>query len=212
METAEAARDLGLPLVLSYGMTETAAMITALPAREFLGGAFNAGLPLGNTRLSILDAEGRVCELGTAGRIQIECPSLFHGFHKNSSSTPKTGTYLSDDKGFLDDAGYLHILGRSDYKINSGGEKIDPHQIETVLLEEEAISAALVVGQPDPVWVEQVVLFYVSPQELNIKELLSGKLSGHKVPKLSIRVPELPLNLQGKIDWVQVRHLVQVYL
>jgi O-succinylbenzoic acid--CoA ligase len=211
-ETAEAARNSNLPLVLSYGMTETAAMVTALPIQEFLDGAFNAGRPLGETKLTILDAKNHACKIGEVGRIQIESPSLFHGYHKNKFLTPKAGTYLSDDEGFLDAKGCLHILGRRDQLINSGGEKIDPRQIETVLLEAKLVTAALVVGQPDPDWVEQVVLFYVSPEELNIKELLSGRLSGHKVPKLSIRVPELPLNLQGKTDWVEVRRLVQAYL
>jgi O-succinylbenzoic acid--CoA ligase len=211
-ETAEAARNSNLPLVLSYGMTETAAMVTALPVQEFLDGAFNAGHSLGHTKLTILDAKGHACKTEEVGRIQIESPSLFHGYHNKHSSASMAGSYLSDDEGFLDATGCLHILGRRDHLINSGGEKIDPRQIETVLLEAELVTAALVVGQPDPVWVEQVVLFYVSPKELNIKELLAGRLSGHKMPKLSIRVPELPLNLQGKTDWVEVRRLVQAYL
>ena len=133
------ARALKLPVVLSYGMTETAAMVTALPPDEFLAGQTNVGRPLSHALVKVIRDDGSVCPVGEIGHIRINAKSLFLGYHNRPASVSRIG-YLTDDEGYFDSLGRLHIVGRSDRLIISGGEKIDPHEtnrsVDLVMLQQ----------------------------------------------------------------------------
>jgi O-succinylbenzoic acid--CoA ligase len=199
----ERARELKLPVVLSYGMTETAAMVTALPPDEFLAGHINAGRPLRHALIKVIRDDGTVCPVGETGHIRISARSMFKGYHGRSRGVSKIG-YLSDDEGYFDSLGRLHIVGRSDRLIVSGGEKIDPHEVEQAIMNTGAVEQVLVIGWPDSEWGQKLVAFYVPnvvlSHEGKWEEELRADLVNYKIPKQMIQVPLLPLNDRGKVD------------
>ena len=199
----ERARELKLPVVLSYGMTETAAMIAALPPDEFLAGQTNAGRALSHALIKVIRDDGTVCPVGETGHIRISARSMFKGYHGRSSGVSKLG-YLSDDEGYFDSLGRLHIVGRSDRLIVSGGEKIDPHEVEQAIMNTGAVEQVLAIGWPDSEWGQQLVAFYVpsivESHEGKWEAELRADLVNYKIPKRMIQVPILPLDERGKVD------------
>ena len=208
-ETAERARAEKLPLVLSYGMTETGAMVAALGVEAFMAGAFHAGRALCHASLSIIDGAGKICAPGVVGRIRVASKALFYGYHAVRAEGLRDGGFLTDDAGFLDKEGQLHVVGRIDRLIQSGGEKVDPLEVEAAMLQVAGVEAALVLGQADAEWVERVVAFYVAESDLDLSLPLAGLLTAHKRPKLILRVAALPLNASGKVDSVKVAALLR---
>jgi O-succinylbenzoic acid--CoA ligase len=197
------ARELRLPVVLSYGMTETAAMVTALPPDEFLAGNTNAGRPLSHSLIKVIGEDGEVCSVDQTGRIQISGDSMFKGYHRRRSGITLNG-FLTDDEGYFDSVGRLHIVGRSDRLIISGGEKIDPHEVESAIMDTGAVEQVLVVGWPDAEWGQKLIAFYISSgvesNERKWEEELRADLVNYKIPKQMIQVPLLPLDERGKVD------------
>ena len=185
------ARELRLPIVPVYGMTETAAMVAAVPNADFLAEPDAGAVPVGDAEFAI-EADGR---------IRIKTPALFKGYHGRPSLDLSSG-FVVNDAGRLDSDGRLHVIGRVDRLINTGGEKVDPGEVESALLEIEEVSEALVVGEPDEEWGEAVVAYVVGEfpsVEIGwFKEQLSGRLASYKLPKRVYVVGALPLDSRGK--------------
>lgn len=172
------ARELKLPVVPVYGMTETAAMIAAIPSQDFLASADPGALMLGDARASV-DCDGS---------IRVRGSSLFKGYHGRARMEPSRG-FRTGDAGWLDGQGRLHLHGRMDRLINTGGEKVDPAEVREALLRLEGVAQACVVGEPSEEWGE-VVVAYLTPDsgaqatsETEIRSALKKQLSPYKIPK-----------------------------
>ena len=201
---AEQARVLRLPIILSYGMTETAAMVAAMPTEEFLAGRVTAGRPLDHVTVDIVSPTGSRCAVGEPGRIRIAGDCLFKGYRGSSGGLQGDGRYLTDDEGFVDEQDRLHVIGRIDRLIVSGGEKIDPREVEVAIRETGLVEEVLAVGRSDPEWGQMLVAFYTTSTDSEVSKDLEGRvreqLANYKRPKQMIRVPKLPLNEKGKLD------------
>ena len=209
---AEQAYVSRLPIVLSYGMTETAGMVTALPIADFLSGQLSSGQPLPHATIKVIAENGRTCSVGSIGRIEVQTQALFLGYQNCNSSNYDTTTFLTDDQGFVDMQGKLHVLGRIDRIINSGAEKIDPKEVESVLLGSNLIKEVLVVGWPDVEWGERLVAIYTSSKqgqiEAKLESWMRNNLAAYKRPKLMLRVDQLPLTENGKILHRELKKLI----
>lgn len=209
--TLKRARELKLPIVPTYGMTETAAMVAALPPDEFLAGITNSGRPLSHARIDIMCPDGRTCPVEHSGRIRVSGRSLFKGYHGQPGRNAQD-PFVTHDEGYFDSVGRLHVVGRADRIIISGGEKIDPTEIERVLLQTGGIRHAMVIGWPDPEWGQQVVAFYVAAgienEMVRWEKEIRAELSHYKVPKIMMRVPHLPLDERGKVDHRRIESLL----
>ena len=205
------AREWRIPLVPTYGMTETAAMVTALPPDEFLAGDASAGRPLRHAAVEVVREDGSLSAVGEAGRIRVRGRSLFRGYHGRKRSGPE-GAFLTEDEGRFDRLGRLTVLGRRDRMIITGGEKVDPHEVEQAMLETGAVKEALVVGWPDEEWGRRLVAFYTSAgvrtAPAKWEDELRAELAAYKVPKLIIEVPMLPLDGRGKVDRAVMEALI----
>ena len=199
------ARDLRIPLAPCYGMTETAGMVTALRVEEFREGLGSSGSVLRQVKISILGDEKEVLPSGETGRIGVQTPSLFSGYWGGQKHAD---FYTTDDEGWLDRSGHLHVKGRIDRTLITGGEKVDADEVEQALVQSGLVLEALVLGLPDKEWGQRVVAFYV-PRNLDqcskaLKTLLRAHLSEYKIPKQLIPVSRLPIDEKGKPDWSQI--------
>ena len=184
------ARAAGWPALPTYGMSETCAQICT----QRLGDMAETGVgqPLPGVDIQI-DSEGEIIVRG---------PSLMNGYLAEPALEPGTW-YRTGDIGRWDRRGHLQVLGRRSARIITGGENVDPVEVQAALLLHPAIEQAAVFGQPDPDWGEIVVALIVSSRRLSEDELkahLSPRLARYKHPKRVERRAELPRLKGGKLD------------
>jgi O-succinylbenzoic acid--CoA ligase len=187
----ERAAEAQIPLAPGYGSTETAAMVTALRPEEFAAGRRGCGGPLPHARVN----------LAADATIQIEADSLFRGYYPHQR---EAGPWSTDDRGRWDEHGSLHVLGRRDATIISGGEKIAPEEVEAVLRSTGQFADVAVVGVPEPEWGEVVVACYrVGPTPVDLAAAarrVAIELAPAKRPKHYLPLASWPRNEQGKLN------------
>ena len=195
----------GLDIHESYGMTESAAMVTYNHYNRHVVGS--VGTPVNLVEVQIRDLDGQVLESGKEGEICIYGPNITRGYLNNPEETKAAfwgGWYRSGDIGYLDKDGYLFIVDRLKDMIITGGENVYPREVEEILYTRPEIQECAVVGLPDKEFGERVTAFIVlqKEQQLDPKDLkayLKTHLAGFKVPKEFIIVNELPKNPAGKL-------------
>jgi O-succinylbenzoic acid--CoA ligase len=189
-ELAEAAARARLPVSPGYGMTETAAMVAALGPEDFLEGRRGSGRPMPHARIDITDD----------GLVRVSGESLFRGYFPEWRGER---TFTTEDLGNFDDRGILHIAGRRDDLIITGGRKVDPREVEAALRDSGQFSDVAVIGVPDPEWGHAVVACYPGDQPVpNLDQVafhLAG-LAGYKRPRRFAAIQDWPRNAQGKIN------------
>lgn len=192
-ELLEAGARARLPLAFAYGMTETAAMVTALRPDEFLAGGRGCGAVLPHAHLKVAANEGRIVVGGA---------SLFRGYWPET----RTGNvWASEDWGRFDDHGNLQVLGRLDAVIITGGEKVNPAEVEEALRASGRFSDVVVLGVPDPRWGAAVVACYPASDGGMQAQPALPQLAAYKHPKRYVGVPAWPRNAQGKVNRVALR-------
>ncbi|MFW5883766.1 MAG: AMP-binding protein [Verrucomicrobiota bacterium] len=198
-----------LPIIPSYGMTETCGMVAALPAEEFLAGWRGGGraLPGVDLRLEQDDATPN-----RAGRILLRTNALCEGLTDGDMPSER-GWFATQDEGYFDLVRNLHVLGRIDRAINTGGEKVDPAEVERALLEVQGVRSVMVRGVPDPEWGQRLVCCYTKNRESltskAIEAYLETRLSAPKRPKQYIEVDRLPYDDHGKLDTAKLQEYLQ---
>lgn len=207
-ELLESARNHNLPIAPTYGMTETAAQIATLKPAEFLQGRSGCGRVLPHAQVTIRAASGQELPPNQVGRVAIAAKSLMLGYFPQVSTKAEL---LTADLGFLDEAGYLHILGRADGAIISGGENVFPAEVEAAIWQTGLVIDVCVVGLTDPEWGQIVTAVYVPAQTATVEEIkaaIAPTLCRYKQPKHWVAVAALPRNAQGKINRQQVLALL----
>ena len=184
---AQDARKLNLPVMPVYGMTETAAMVAAIPVTDFLTDSRAGAIPIGDAKM----------EIDSSGRIRIQSPALFKGYYGREALDLTRG-FLSGDEGYIDENERLYVTGRIDRLVVSGGEKIDPYEVQDVVGAIAGIEEVLAVGLPDVEWGQKLVVYYTGHELVDWKERLKKQLVSYKLPKEMFRVEHLPLDEKGK--------------
>ncbi|MBD2412828.1 2-succinylbenzoate-CoA ligase [Nostoc calcicola FACHB-389] len=213
-EILEKARFHRIRLAPTYGMTETASQIATLKPDDFLNGKISSGQILPHAQVTICNQQGKILNSNQIGNITIQAQSLALGYYPIIQENQ--GNFRVDDLGFLDEQGYLNIVGRSSEKIISGGENIYPAEIESAIRETELVIDICVIGIPDKHWGQALTAIYIPKKSnisaLKIQTLLKDKLSKFKIPKYWIPQQNLPRNSQGKINRQQLEKIAMEYL
>ena len=195
------AQAAGVHVVATYGMSETC------------GGCVYDGLPL----------DGVAVAVGNDGRVRIAGPVLFEGYEDLPDLTGEVrrdGWFLTSDLGRMDEDGRLEVLGRVDDVIVSGGVKVPAAAVARRLREQRRIDAAEVVGIPDPEWGQRVVAVVVSqagvatrnvPPLDDLRNWVSQVHPREWAPRQLLRVPEIPLLPNGKVDRRAIEELVRIH-
>ncbi|NEM91098.1 class I adenylate-forming enzyme family protein [Galbitalea soli] len=225
-ETLRAASALFGPILLqTYGQSE-GLPYTVLTADDHVRAGEqqehsallgSAGRPTPNSVVKILDDEGKSVPPGTVGEVAVWTPGRMHSVWKNPEATAKRITHdgfvLTNDLGFLDDAGYLFLRDRRDDMIISGGFNIWPAEIESALEAHRDIDQALVFGIADEKWGETPVAIVVpragsALTEDEVVAWVRDRLGPVKKPgHVIFRAEPLPHNAIGKISRRAVRSL-----
>lgn len=191
----EAARNLGWPVLTTYGMTEACSQV----ASQRPGGTGEGvGWPLSGVELELRE-----------GQIHLRGGALFTGYLPATDSFEAGGWFATGDRARWGEHG-LVVEGRISDLIVSGGENLAPLRIEQALEAHPAVRAAVVVGLPDEEWGERAVATLVMEPD---EELAAGTLRTHLVDRLASferprgwrRVEALPLLPNGKVDRTRVR-------
>ena len=206
LQSAWAEHDIIIQQV--YGLTETAGGAAVLSAEHALDKEGSTGLPMFHTDIRVVDNDGRDTEPGCVGEILIRGPHVMRAYWNKPTATSETikdGWLASGDLGYLDEEGFLYVVGRKKDMIRSGGENIYPAEIENVLTEMPQVAEIAIVGIPDSVWGEAVcaVARLNEGEELTVNEIAKhcdGRIASYKIPKRLVVTSEpLPRGPTGRV-------------
>jgi O-succinylbenzoic acid--CoA ligase len=184
------AREAGLPVVQTYGLTESCSMATCEPPNDADGET--AGPPMPGMSVRIEN-----------GEIILRGPQLMRGF---DGQPPLQGEFATGDLGELDARGRLVVHARRTDLIVSGGENVYPAEVEAALLSHPAVREAAVVPMPDERWGQVGIAFVVTTAaEAELRKHLEGRLAKYKIPARFEQVTQLPLLPSGKPDRRKLR-------
>ncbi len=213
----------GFPVVPTYGLTEAASGVTALPAAEAANHPEAAGWALPGIRVRVVGDDGGQAAAGEVGEILVAGPTVFAGYDGDPEATARAlrDDWLhTGDLGVLDGAGRLVVVERSIDRIVSGGENVSPTEVEAVLGAHPDVVEAVVVGHPDREWgtvpVAAVTLrpgaaLAGAPDEAveaTLQAFARERLASFKVPKRIVRVEAIPRTASGKVRRPTVAELI----
>lgn len=209
--------------VNAYGLTETASTIAILGPDDHRNALSShdpavrrrlasAGQVLPTVEIEVRDEHDVPLPTGQPGIIFLRGEQV-SGEYSTGSVLDSSGWFCTRDRGYIDDAGYLFIEGRSDDTIIRGGENIAPAEIEEILLAHEAVAEVCVVGLPDFEWGQRIAAAVVlhlgaSATEDELQDLVRSRLRGSKTPEFVEFRTELPHTETGKL----LRRIVQEQL
>ncbi|MEG0071229.1 MAG: AMP-binding protein [Raoultibacter sp.] len=208
----------GLTIYEGFGQTETPLTIANLAGSTPCSGSMGKAVPL--YTIQIQRADGTSCHTGETGEICIKMDPRPAGimveYYRNAEKTAAAihdGWYHTGDTAWRDEDGYFWYIGRNDDVIKSSGYRIGPFEIESVLLEHEAVRECAVTGVPDPVRGKAVKATIVLSPGFSANDNLTRELqtwvkhrtAPYKYPRTIDYVDELPKTTNGKIRRVVIR-------
>lgn len=206
--------------VNAFGQTETNSTLTVLgPDDHKLNGTpeevernlkrlTSVGRPLPDVEVQVRDDDNAELPANEIGEVVIRTPRVMKGYANQESAT---AALLDDDSwlhtrdmGYIDEDGYVYLVGRKDDIIIRGGENIAPAEIEAVLHAHPAVDEAAIIGAPDEDWGQKIVAFVaLRPGQTasadDIGEFCKSRLASFKKPQEINFLDELPKNPLGKV-------------
>ncbi len=208
-------QSFGLGIHDFFGQTETVCVVSNYPCMKIKAGSM--GKPTPGHDVRIIDNDGNEKDVNEVGNIAINIqderpPGLFKEYWKDEEKTAeafKHGYYYTGDQAYKDEDGYLWFVGRDDDVIKSSGYRIGPFEVESALVEHDAVAEAAVVGVPDPKGVRGILVKayvilskdYEGSDELTkeLQEHVKNVTAPYKYPRIIEYVKELPKTISGKI-------------
>lgn len=204
---------LGVVVQTSWGMTELSPLGTCAPPVDPDRSAHVSGRPAVGVDLQLADADGAALseQRGVEGHLQVRGVAVIDQYFGDSNpATNDDGWFDTGDLARIDADGNLIITGRAKDLIKSGGEWINPAEIEAVISAHPSVSLAAVIGRIDPKWGERPILVVQTrdprgESDEDLLEVLRGRVPPWWIPDAVIRLGEIPLAPTGKIDKMRLR-------
>lgn len=209
----------GITIRDGYGQTESVCLVGSFPCIEPRFGSM--GKPSPGFDIHVIDFEGNILPPNQEGDIAVRVKptrpaGLFKEYWKDpekTASVHRGDWYITGDRAYKDDDGYLWFVGRSDDVILAAGYRIGPFEVESALLEHDAVAESAVVSSPDELRGEVVKAFVVlapgfSASDKLVKELqdyVKKVTAPYKYPRKIEFVENLPKTVSGKIRRIELR-------
>jgi acyl-CoA synthetase (AMP-forming)/AMP-acid ligase II len=200
---------LGCPVVIGYTSTEAAITSGTVPGDSPEVISQTVGRARVNVELEVVDDDGSPCAPGEIGRVRCRSGAVMRGYWRDPERTAEVldpeGWLTTGDAGFLDDNGYLTLVGRKSEMYIRGGYNVYPAEVERVLFLHPDVADVAVVGVPDRVLGEIGVAFVVAapgarPELDALRGFCREVLADYKAPDRLRLVEHLPVTSVGKVD------------
>ena len=194
-------------IYIMYGATEASARLTYLDPHKYEEKMDSIGKAIPDVVMKILNPEGKEVAVGEEGELVGSGPNIMLGYYKDEETTQKVldhNGYHTGDMGYMDEDGYLYVVGRKDGLLKVRGYRINIQEIEDVLMETELLIEAIVLGIKDDL-LENKLKAVAVPKDSDCSEnwilqKCSEKLPSYKLPDEIRFVHSLPKTMSGKID------------
>lgn len=196
----------GIPVRQLYGCTEAGSIAINLD-KDLKKTYDSVGCPLKNIDIKIIDDAGKELPTGSIGEVVIKSQALTKGYCNKPEINQQVfqdGWFFTGDLGKKDEFGRVYITGRKQIFIDTGGHKVDPLEIENILITHNQVKEAVVVGIKG-LYAGEIIKAVIVPQNRDIceeKDILSyckDKLADFKVPKIIEFRNDLPKSPLGKV-------------
>jgi long-chain acyl-CoA synthetase len=205
-----------------YGLTEAGPSTHATPV-EGDPNYESVGLSYPDTETRIVDLQLGEIKMppGDVGEIIVKGPQVMKGYWRDPEATAEVlrgGWLYTGDTGYMDEKGYLYIVGRKEFRISAGGHTVWPEVVEEVLAGYPSVSFAVALGVPDPLRCSTDILAVVvavpekEVSEMELLEYCAERLEPYEVPNKIIFRESLPLTAMGKVDKMVVLEGLESYL
>lgn len=206
-------------IYLMYGATEAAARLSYLEPGDFDEKLDSIGKPVRGVRLRVLNAQGEEAAVGQLGELVASGPNVMQGYWKDPLCTANvldSKGYHTGDIGYQDMDGFFYVVGRKDGQLKIGGHRINPEEVEDVLMESGLLLEVAVIGVPDRILGTKLYALGVAKSDRCFEEKIiafaAKRLPRHKVPTRIQILPQLPKNWSNKIDRRECERLVMASL
>jgi acyl-CoA synthetase (AMP-forming)/AMP-acid ligase II len=204
---------MGVVIQTSWGMTELSPSGTVAPHNLASRSAVAAGRPAVGVDLLITDAAGRALpeQRNVEGHLQVRGAAVIERyFGEIEPATDAAGWFPTGDLARIDADGNLMIVGRAKDLIKSGGEWINPVEIEALIGALPEVALAAVIGRTDPKWGERPILLVQTRGNHPVTDTallapLQGRVAPWWIPDAVFRIQHMPLAATGKIDKMALR-------
>jgi fatty-acyl-CoA synthase len=202
----------GIAVQTTWGMTELSPLGTASPPGDPDRKASQSGRPAIGIDLMLADSDGKPVpdQRGAEGRLHVRGSCVVERYFGEQEPATTDGWFDTGDLARIDPDGSLTITGRAKDLIKSGGEWINPSEIEAIVSALPQVSLVAVIGRSDPKWGERPILLVemrngatMSDEEL--LEPLQGRVAPWWIPEDVVRIRNMPLASTGKIDKMRLR-------
>jgi acetyl-CoA synthetase len=209
---------LDAPIFDHYGQTEVGMVVCNHHALEHEVRAGSAGFASPGYRVVALDEQGQELGADSPGILAVDIsqsPMMWFSGYQESRKSPFIGHYyLTGDTAEMHADGSMSFVGRSDDVITTSGYRVGPFDVESALLEHDAVIEAAVIGVPDPERTEVIKAFVIlsgesaasTELENELSQFVKKRLSAHAYPRLIEFVTELPKTPSGKIQRFLLRN------
>ena len=208
----------GCTIINGYGPTEntTFTCCYAMPPGSTPPEPLPIGQPIANTTVYLLDEDMQPVAAGARGELYTGGAGVARGYLNNQAATqqqflpdpfsrdPTARMYRTGDVARMRSDGAFEFLGRVDDQIKLLGHRIEPAEIEAVMLTHPDVAQASVAVHTDEQGGKRLISYYVAkasdPGPVNLRDFLNGVLPRYMIPALIVPLPSMPLNVNGKID------------
>ncbi len=204
-----------IPLFECYGLTESSCLATYTPPKIEKRKIGSPGIPLKTNQIKVTDEDGNEIKTNEIGKILIRGPNIVNEYYVKKEKKQKIfdqGWFNTGDLGYLDEDGYLYIVGRKKELIKRGGENISPNEVDQILYKNPKVKEACTIGTYDPILGEEVKAYIaLKPKEKatekEIIDFCKKHLAEYKCPKSIEFLKELPKGPTGKIVRRQLQEM-----